>query len=678
MLISKRLCKNLTVLAVGSSLLAGCSSGPDLRFSRFWPGGDKPETAANDEAMAEKWRSRLENGDSSSGESSSDSRELFAAAEAEQDAEESRRSRFNIFRRFSRRDDDEKVAEAKSEQMSESEQQRLALERRIAELEAEQREIMARRNNRNRATAPQSAPFQDEKGLNDPFLAASNQKPLQPKVQEIDPSRQQNASLPDWARMDAEETESPQAPVREVAATDAGNQFAPGFEDTLRNLQASAAQDSEPETPTREVERPLVDNQPAKQAPSLPFETKVTASGSQSQNVVRNPFVDVSPEETPSPAEESQESNVATNEPKLDTPITETSDQHPLSVQKSPAQLQRDMARLEVQQLMKRSRIQARAGDYSDALQTAVAAQELASSSDVEFGLREQTPAQLITLIKMKSSETANLAASQSKAASESPVISPQPKPAKRIAARPQADKQSTLPTWPGRTVSNRPKQVEEQKQSAVMTRKSTSPALDDQFKTAEFLHPRPAEASSPGTTSEPQDWHFADRQPQRQGGFMELNRTSRKSSSRNKVRTQLISSSHIYSPENLQWTKLDASLATISESNPAPMPAPPVQETSERPVFADEVEQQETAVADDDPFAAFEDAEVVETVLESDAPPLKEAAPSAPEANSPAVGGEKTMFGIPVHKLGLVGLAGLILLAAIYHRRKTFQIHEH
>ena len=41
---------------------------------------------------------------------------------------------------------------------------------------------------------------------------------------------------------------APQAPVKEVASEDLSNQFAPGFEDTLRELQASASQDIEEDT----------------------------------------------------------------------------------------------------------------------------------------------------------------------------------------------------------------------------------------------------------------------------------------------------------------------------------------------------------------------------------------------------------------------------------------------
>ena len=146
---------------------------------------------------------------------------------------------------------------------------------------------------------------------------------------------------------------------------------------------------------------------------------------------------------------------------------------------------------------------QARAGQYQDALATAVSAEQLSNNANIEFGLREQTPAQLISLIKMKSAETASIAkTTQPQVPSGCANLNLQPAPATNVAARPAIDTESPLPQWPGRDSVTQPQQVAENLAPAVTTPRASTPSIDKQFKTAEFLNPRPSQVKSPGTTS--------------------------------------------------------------------------------------------------------------------------------------------------------------------------------
>jgi len=277
----------------------------------------------------------------------------------------------------------------------------------------------------------------------------------------------------------------------------------------------------------------------------------------------------------------------------------------------------------------------------------------------------------LVSLIRMKTAETTNIASTnQPGMPSGRANINIQPAPATGVANRSQVDTDSPLPQWPGRDVATQPQQVAQAPATAVTVQRASTPSIDKQFKTAEFLNPRPSQVTSPGTTSEARDWHSTNQKPRSQGGFMQVTRSPRQN---NNVQTRLISSSHIYSPENLQWTKLDASLATISGSDPVPMPAPS-ENPVERPVFAEE--QNHEVAAAEDIFAGFDDAEMMDTTLESDAP-LHNSAPTAPAEEGATNEASVTIMGIPLHKLALFGLAGLILMAAIYHRRRTLMIHD-
>ena len=100
----------------------------------------------------------------------------------------------------------------------------------------------------------------------------------------------------------------------------------------------------------------------------------------------------------------------------------------------------------------------------------------------------------------------------------------------------------------------------------------------------------------------------------------------------------------------------------------------------SEMPAARQEIDDARQEAGD--PFASvFDRSEVSDTLLSSD-DPLRELAPAIPQHNNIEAEATQTsqpmlLLGIPVRKLALVLLAGLILLAAIIHRRRTGDLHE-
>ena len=218
--------------------------------------------------------------------------------------------------------------------------------------------------------------------------------------------------------------------------------------------------------------------------------------------------------------------------------------------------------------------------------------------------------------------------------------------------------------------VAPRPNVPAPTEHSFIASRKQTHPLQSDQnLRRAEFLNPQPS--LKPKTVAVP-DWSaqaFAKASPEKApqaGNYMES--PSPYSGNRG-PQAQFVSSSNpgvesntnIYSPENLQWTTLDATLATLNEQQRAAAPEPP--QFVKAPVESR-----------DDPFAAFAGMEVEDAPLVAAAPASSESVPTSEEASEAAQ--SKLIFGVPLRKLALVGLAGLIFLAAIIHRRRHNPLH--
>ena len=236
-------------------------------------------------------------------------------------------------------------------------------------------------------------------------------------------------------------------------------------------------------------------------------------------------------------------------------------------------------------------------------------------------------------------------------------------------------------PQWPGRTEVIKPQQVLADRPSVATPGVSRKTNSAGELKTAEFIHTRPVQVHEPYASTSDQ-WYSTEDLPLNRtqpeaGGYMETAATPEPVRARNEINAQFVSSKTIYSAENLQWTKIEANRATIQDELDIPAPPAPVDHSAHLDVDFDTQEQEQTV--NEDPFAAvFPQDDVSETILNSD-DPMNSYAPTLP-GNKPTAGQseeELQMFGIPARKLGLVALAGMILLAAILHRRRTSDIHE-
>lgn len=672
MLISRNIRQKLTVLAVGTGLFAGCSSGPQLSSVRFWPGAGKMESAADDEAVAQKWRDRLNASALSNGSGAAPG---FETAQAEAEATKPRNSRFNLFRRFSR---DEEVEAPQSEKTAEvnpnRDLQRQLLERRIAELEAEQRNLQQKQATGS-TSRPGAVDPRQQTQVTDPFLAASQQKQIvRPTIRPAPQGSAAEQGLPSWAQ--AEEGQKPViSPTREVAGSPKTNAFTPGFEQTMNNLAASAD--------------PATAATPQGTAASMPSETQPTITPQKITATARpaepNPFAAAEQKAaaaTPAVAGTAPRIPEST-QPRLDRPVADPGQRNQLSALRSAEEQQKVWAQLEVQNLLKHSRILARQGQLTEALTTALAAEQLANSVDIDFPDGVQNPAQLVSSIRLKAKQSPELVARN------------KPEPKQQVAPRANLNRQPetpsqfvsqnvttknvttktvTPPQWLGRNTALQPQQV-----STNHPLVSTPGVPARNLQTAEFIHSRPAQSVEPHATTSDQ-WYSTEDQPmnqprQRSGGYMEAATAPRRS--RNEINAQFVSSTTIYSPENLQWSKLEVAQATIHEGSHIPAPPAPVEQShqhDELPPFA--VSHQTSA--GEDPFAdVFGQDDVSDTLLASD-DPLEKFAPTIPTVGAAAATTqERHILGIPIRKLGLVFLAGLILMAAIIHRRRTSELHE-
>jgi hypothetical protein len=330
MLISRNIRQKLIVLAVGSSLFAGCSSGPQLSSIRFWPGAEKMESVSDDEAVAQKWRDRLNASALSGGFGAAPG---FETARSEEDGAKSRSSRFNIFRRFSRKKESEapQTPETADTALSPN-QQRQALERRIAQLEAEERALEQRKP---AAGAQRPGSFDPHQGseVSDPFLAAAQMNQTAPKKQIVRPAIRpaprppaSDTSLPSWAQPSEQNaTATPASPAREVAVNPRANTFTPGFDQTLNDLEAPAQRQANTEPPKGK-------------APGLPLDAQPTVTPRESK-----PFgqMEQKTAATTPPARSTTPAMPEKPQPKLAHPIAEPNKRDQLASLRSAEEQQR-------------------------------------------------------------------------------------------------------------------------------------------------------------------------------------------------------------------------------------------------------------------------------------------------------------------------------------------------
>jgi hypothetical protein len=509
------------------------------------------------------------------------------------------------------------------------------LEERLAQLEAEKRRLL-----QDRYPEQSSVNLTRRDSMEDPFLKAEQQQragnPFEAyaRTNPASANRSATAGLPGWAQQPAPSADRSRGPA--VARTNPAvpkNDFVPDFDRTLKNLGTEIEREtaSQSATPSRATAAPFpgetqVSNV-TRTAPAMPQTTIASGAG------------------TPAPATTTlapQQPERARVQPKLDRPIAdEEAPQHPLANLKTVAEQRLDWAALEVQQLMKHARIQARADQFDDAMQTALAAEQLANNATLKFAENEQTPAELIMILKYHLEQTeagSAVAANESTEPAEAGVA--------QVSVPPQRQTESKLPNWPhGRPSASR--------------EVAAAPAAG--VKAAEKRSVEQPKSAAPKTTQLPQ-WPAQNvsliSSDEAKGRYIEA-----RPGVSSRARTQLITSGSIYSSENLRWAKLESERATLKDSSDERRPVEDLNSQAGPPV----------PVEEDDPFAAaFGSSDAEQEALIEDVPAAL-LAPEIPAEGEPMVSAwDDEVFGIPVRRIALLALAGLILLAAIIHRRRN------
>lgn len=608
MLVSKDLKKCLALMTLGATLMTGCASGPGTGFTRFWPKKDSADAVAQDEALAAKWRARID------GKTEDEIIAERDRAVTQPEAEPQEKSRLG-FLRFPWNKDKQTESQTSEEVRK--------LQERLAQLEAE----------KYRATQDRRVNLTKRGSMEDPFLKAESQNrtgnPFEAYARtnsnsgvrsSIAPSNE----IPTWAQQPADRIRTPA--IASTNPTLPKNEFAPDFDRTLKNLGTEIERETASRTTAAPFPGEAQVTNVTRTAPAIP-ETNIATRSDR-------------PNRTTAPA--SQQPEVSDMQPKLDRPIAdEESPQHPLANLKTVAEQRQDWARLEVQGLMKHARIQARANQFKEAMQTALAAEQLANNATLEFAENEQPPAELIRILKYHMEQLESGSAVAAKQQTETA-----PAAVAQVSAPPQRGTESKLPNWPhgnltasrevaaapGADVKTAEKPTVEQPKSTVL--KSTQPPQ------------WPAQNVSLTTSDEPE------------GRYIEA-----RPGVSSRSRTQLITSSSIYSSENLRWAKLESERATLKDS--------PVERSSVEDLHS---QPGPPAPADeDDPFAeAFGSANAEQEALIEDVPAAL-LAPEIPAEGEPmASAWDDEVFGIPVRRIALLALATLMLLAAIIHRRRN------
>lgn len=598
MLISKSFRRHVVALLFGSSLLAGCSSGPGTGFTRFWPDKKNNIDWQDDEALASKWQERM--GESSKpGSSRTDPR---AASTTRADDP----NRFSLLRGFRRNDSSADDADT-------------------TESTPENRQITANRAGMFATSKRDPAPV-------DPFLMAERlDQQRQPVRSETAAPRTQvtsftaapgntnrtasatsrgDATVPEWARDLAEP-----APRTEVAAS-RDNLFAPGFDQSLNQLRPTAT------TPATNVAD-------ARRQPVNPFQEFEQRQRQTSSSTATGP-VDQHPLQ-PSAGSPVAMTGVA---PAPTTPAApakaDANPSTPIGVPRDAFEDRRAWAALEVSQLMKHSRIQARAGQLSEALKTAVAAEQLAASAQVRFASNEQTPMQLIEWLKGTSTSAGS---PEVKTAAlfpaETPASVPSP-PSANVANVHPIEAAAALPQWPGR--------------ARVMV--TPAPASRPEPRTNQWATPAPSTPVA-SERSEAGFVEFANAKSQPAPSAPLPTWNSRTIDESHGVPPKAINATlvtrTIYHPENLRWSQLDESEATL-------IPPPPSSD----------------AVASIEPVGAS--AETTTSTPAAPAPPTNASTTSSSDAEN---GETPLASGAATNRLALILLSLGALLAAIVYRRK-------
>lgn len=626
MLVSKDLKRSLALLTLGATLMTGCASGPGTGFTRFWPQKDSEAAVAHDEELAAKWRARID------GKSEAEIIAERDRAATESEVETREKSRLGFLRFPWNRN-----KQAEPETTDEVQK----LEERLAQLEAEKRLLM-----QDRKSEQSSIELTKRGSMDDPFLKAEQQNrsgnPFEAYAQTNPVAANRAATppatgLPKWAEQPAPSADRVRIPA--ISATNpapARNEFASDVDASLKNLGTEVARETA-------VQDAATNRSPVVSAAPFPGEAQVpsiarTAPSLPDTNIAARPDA---PEQS-SAARPAPAPTIAQVQPTLDRPIVdEEAPQHPLANLKTVADQRRDWATLEVQQLMKHARIQARADQFEDAMKTVLAAEQLANNANLKFAANEQTPAELLMVLKshIQQSETASALASKAPAKTAPVGVA-------QVSVPSQPRTESSLPSWPHR---DNPQPNWSQEVAAA-------PAAP--VKTAER---NSTEQETPPSSNLPQ-WPAQNvsliSSENQKGRYIEA-----RPGTSSRAKTQLITSGSIYSSENLRWAKLESERATLKDPRDDRAPADDLDSQGVPPAPAEE----------DDPFAAaFGSADAEQEALIEDVPAAL-LAPEIPAEGEPMVSvWDDEVFGVPVRSIALLILAGLILLAAIIHRRRN------
>lgn len=638
MLISKSLRTRILFLLVGSSILAGCkSAAPGSSFARFWPNRSKEESADEEQALSEKWRNRIRpsgddnpysrRGDSANDDPRNPSRGRLAdrnrnnvrvppQAETNWRRPESppvnRSNIFDVYRNSNRQTQP-------ADPFLQAELQDRSARQVSAQPPGGRGGIAAAGRTRFPTTTASRPARSGSRTVATPATAAAGEDDLPAWARELAPQ-----SAVDAAAANANEslfgaTRVRQEPAAAVAqadlpawAQDVSPETAMTPPDNASPRRTAASDNRR----TASANRPGVRTSEISKRAGLGGQASANTNqlGSSRSTVQRHPLNGVKP--IIRPAGTPGAGNTSS--------IDDRAEQHRASVA------------LDVSQLMKRSRIEARAGMMPEALKTAIAAEQLANSAGVRFSPNEQTPSELVQWLRTEAQKQSAIV----KNAAETPSAPGANPPA---AEAPQPERRSRV------TIASGPKRWNSEFQRAsaakVPANDSDATEADDvsQSLWESSSHPKTAQRGLPR-------WNpnvIRSGSGTAQAG---VHPVTHHSVGRHSETGARFASQTIYHPDNFRWVRLDESEATL-------LPGP----------LHNEADSDRSSAT-----AAAAPPVPVKTQIATHRPsPKKKATPE-----KPAAGEKSSSAKPPLWRIALLGLSLLILLAAIVYRRRFMPLN--
>lgn len=643
MLISHSLRTRILVLLAGSSILAGCkSSAPGTSFARFWPNRAKEESSDNDQALTEKWRNRIR-------PSAEDNPYSRLDGRANDDPRNPSRSR--LANRTSRNRNGVRVP---------------------PQAETNWRHTTSPPVNRSnifdvyRDSNSQSQPV-------DPFLQAELRDRTARQVSTQPPARR--GTIAQTGRTGPSTTttaprspySAPRTPTTPTAAVDHNDLPAWARELAPRSAVAANSNDSlfgaanprhQPTPPVAEADLPAWARglSPQKTAPpdnAVPSRS-VTTTNAQTAATNR-PELRTSPitgrtglAGRPSTKTGTLQASTVRRHPLSDDkPIIrpavthQTNDASPIENQ---AEHRRASVALDVSQLMKRSRIEARAGMMPEALKTAIAAEQLANSAGVRFSPNEQTPSQLVHWLRTEAEKQTSIVENEPQTPA-APVANP---PVAK-GSKPEHPSRVTIASGPNRWDSEfrtASAAMESSVNSDRTEARNASPSLWQSSAQRKTPPPKTAQRELP-------QWNPGTARSGSGATPTGLYPVTHHSLGRKDGTGARFASQTIYHPDNFRWVRLDESEATLRPD--------PVHDDSE---LNQEALPSDSAAAPPVPAKMKMHAATHSRSSKHATPEASDAAAGSPAAKT------------PLWRIALLVLSLLILLAAIVYRRRFMPLN--